>query len=75
MQWSRARNQNSLAFNFKRPLLAWEEDELQRLHDVLGEGPELRLESNDRILWKADPIGISVLKAMLIGVNHQMDLL
>lgn len=28
MQWSRARNQNSWAFNFRKPLLAWEEDEL-----------------------------------------------
>lgn len=62
MQWSRTRNQNSWAFNFKRPLLAWEKDELQRFRDALGEGPELRLDSNDSILWKADPAGIFSVK-------------
>ncbi|GMP39326.1 hypothetical protein CsSME_00010199 [Camellia sinensis var. sinensis] len=34
-KWSRTRNQNNWAFNFKRPLLAWEEDELQRFRDAL----------------------------------------
>lgn len=62
MLWSRARNQHIWAFNFKRPLLAWEEDELLRLHDVLGEGLVLNLVSNDTILWKADPAGIFTVK-------------
>lgn len=38
--------------------MAWEEDELQRLHIALGEGPDLRLDSNDSLVWKADPVGI-----------------
>ncbi|XP_028127425.1 uncharacterized protein LOC114323930 [Camellia sinensis] len=62
VEWSRARNQNNWAFNFKRPLLAWKENELQRLHDVLGKGSELRLESNDSVLWKANLTGIFSVK-------------
>ncbi|XP_028054606.1 uncharacterized protein LOC114258816 isoform X1 [Camellia sinensis] len=61
-KWSRTRNENNWAFNFKRPLLAWEEDELQRFCDALGEGPELRLDSTDSILWKADPVDIFSVK-------------
>ncbi|KAI7983128.1 Ribonucleoside-diphosphate reductase large subunit [Camellia lanceoleosa] len=38
-----ARNQSNREFNFKRPLLAWKEEELQRLLDVIGEGSALRL--------------------------------
>lgn len=59
---TKARNQSSWEFNFKRPLLAWEEEELQRLHDVLGEDPALRLESNDSIWWKTDFSGIFSVK-------------
>ncbi|XP_028065601.1 ribonucleoside-diphosphate reductase large subunit-like isoform X1 [Camellia sinensis] len=33
---TRARNQSSWEFNFKRPVLTWEEGELQRLLDVIA---------------------------------------
>ncbi|GMP68894.1 hypothetical protein CsSME_00028347 [Camellia sinensis var. sinensis] len=53
----KARHQNNWELSFRRPLLAWKEDELQKLRVVLGEGPALRLESNDMLWWKADPSG------------------
>ncbi|KAI8008691.1 hypothetical protein LOK49_LG07G00471 [Camellia lanceoleosa] len=43
---------------FKRPLRAWEEEELFRLFQILGEGPELRVNREDHIRWLSSSSGI-----------------
>ncbi|CAL5380958.1 unnamed protein product [Camellia sinensis] len=43
---------------FRRPLRAWEEEELLRLLQILGEGPDLRVNSEDSIRWLSSPSGI-----------------
>ncbi|XP_028110486.1 uncharacterized protein LOC114308998 [Camellia sinensis] len=55
---ARRSNQAGWAFNFRRALWAWEEDELVRLTTVLGDGPILRSESVDCLVWKSTQSGI-----------------
>ncbi|KAL7235688.1 hypothetical protein ACSBR1_019058 [Camellia fascicularis] len=44
-------------FSFRRPLLAWEEEEIDRLQGWLGCGPRIRLNCPDALHWDADPSG------------------
>ncbi|XP_028051231.1 uncharacterized protein LOC114255885 [Camellia sinensis] len=43
---------------FRRSLLAWEEEEVQRLNVVLAEVPNLNLVTEDNCLWKANNSGV-----------------
>lgn len=58
LQIARRSNLAGWAFNFRRALRAWEEDELVRLTTVLGEGPILRSDSIDCLVWKSTQSGI-----------------
>ncbi|XP_028073785.1 uncharacterized protein LOC114276193 [Camellia sinensis] len=54
---------------FRRPLLAWEEEEVQRLHVFLSEAPNLNQLSEDSCLWMANPLG--VFSVALVGKKLQ----
>ncbi|XP_028056520.1 uncharacterized protein LOC114260570 [Camellia sinensis] len=43
---------------FRRPLLAWEEEEVCRLHSFLINASEMRATKPDVWKWKADPSGV-----------------
>ncbi|XP_028085805.1 uncharacterized protein LOC114286794 [Camellia sinensis] len=43
--------------DFRRPLLAWEEDEVRRLYILISTVPAIRVSSPDIWIWKADPTG------------------
>lgn len=45
-------------FLFRRTLLAWEEEEIVRLHEVLRDAPVLTVEIEDSCLWLANPSGL-----------------
>ncbi|CAL5380747.1 unnamed protein product [Camellia sinensis] len=53
VQVARRVSQSGWAFNFNRPLRAWEEGELVRLTTALGSGPLLRSDVADSLGWKA----------------------
>lgn len=58
MMLSRKALSNEWCFSFRRPLHAWEEDELSRLIALLGAAPSLHLEQGDSMRWNADPTGV-----------------
>ena len=45
---------NDWCFNFRRNLMAWEDEGLENMKVDLGSGPTLYLEFLDSIIWKAD---------------------
>ncbi|XP_028126809.1 very-long-chain 3-oxoacyl-CoA reductase 1-like [Camellia sinensis] len=54
-------------FSFGRPLLAWEEEEVDRLQGWLGCGPRIRLNCPDALHWDADPSGLN----LIVGRNPE----
>lgn len=50
--------------NFRRPLRAWEEEELSWLLQILGEGLVLRANSEDHIKWLASSSGIFQVRSL-----------
>ncbi|KAL7251725.1 hypothetical protein ACSBR1_013560 [Camellia fascicularis] len=44
--------------DFRRPLLAWEEEEVRRLYILISSVPDIRVSSPDIWKWKADPTGL-----------------
>lgn len=44
-------------FSFRRPLRAWEKEEVKRLVEVLEDVPTLRVNIDDQAWWNADPSG------------------
>lgn len=44
-------------FSFRRPLRAWEEEDVRRLIEVLNAVPNLRVNADDQIRWTADLYG------------------
>ncbi|CAL5390961.1 unnamed protein product [Camellia sinensis] len=49
---------NNWCFNFRRPLLGWEADEVIRLQNMLGSRPCLHSGQKDSISWKAHQSGL-----------------
>ena len=51
-------------FNFRRELRGWELEELDRLRGILATTPELKMDNDDEISWKAEPSGAFIVRSV-----------
>ena len=58
MMWNLRMQLGEWSLSFKRPLLAWEEEDLGRLRTTLLVHPPISHHQSDKLVWKANSSGI-----------------
>ena len=58
MMWESRLQSSEWSLIFRRPLLAWEEEDLARLRSALLVHPPIRQHQRDKMVWKANSSGI-----------------